>query len=118
MAFVRSFGKLRASSIKLSLLSQNVYSNARFISSTPAQWTSIKSQRNQAAAMSSAQKIGRRDQLDTSFNDPTAAFKSKTTFELIRAYFVYMLCSSEYLVENNMKVIKIHLTSLLIVITH
>lgn len=38
------------------------------------------------------------------FNDPNAAFKSKTTFELIRAYFVYVLCSSEFLVENNMKV--------------
>lgn len=45
-----------------------------------------------------------RDPLDVSFNDPHAAFKSKTTFELIRAYFVYVLCSSEFLVENNMKV--------------
>uniref|UniRef100_A0A182TCH7 Proline dehydrogenase n=1 Tax=Anopheles maculatus TaxID=74869 RepID=A0A182TCH7_9DIPT len=44
-----------------------------------------------------------RDPLDVSFNDPHAAFKSKTTFELIRAYFVYVLCSSEFLVENNMK---------------
>jgi proline dehydrogenase len=106
MAFVRHFGKLR-SSIKISLLSQNLYSNARCISSTPNQWTSIKNARNQAAAMPVAQKVGRKDPLDTSFNDPTAAFKSKTTFELIRAYFVYTLCSSEYLVENNMKVKKI-----------
>lgn len=45
-----------------------------------------------------------RDPLDVSFNDPVAAFKSKTTRELIRAYFVYIMCSSEYLVENNMKV--------------
>lgn len=45
-----------------------------------------------------------RDPLDVGFNDPNAAFKSKTTFELIRAYFVYVLCSSEFLVENNMKV--------------
>lgn len=45
-----------------------------------------------------------RDPLDVSFNDPIAAFKSKTTWELIRAYFVYMMCSSDYLVENNMKV--------------
>ncbi|KAL1377629.1 hypothetical protein pipiens_016132, partial [Culex pipiens pipiens] len=44
-----------------------------------------------------------RDPLDVGFNDPNAAFKSKTTFELIRAYFVYVLCSSEFLVENNMK---------------
>ncbi|EGK96391.1 AGAP003860-PC [Anopheles gambiae str. PEST] len=32
-----------------------------------------------------------RDPLDVSFNDPHAAFKSKTTFELIRAYFVLVL---------------------------
>lgn len=45
-----------------------------------------------------------RDPLDLSFNDPVAAFKSKTTWELLRAYFVYVMCSSEYLVENNIKV--------------
>lgn len=48
-----------------------------------------------------------RDPLDVSFNDPNAAFKSKTTLELIRAYFVYVLCSSEFLVENNMKLMKL-----------
>lgn len=48
--------------------------------------------------------IGQRDPLDTGFADPKAAFKSKTTFELIRAYVVYTLCSSEFLVDNNMKV--------------
>lgn len=50
---------------------------------------------------------GQRDPLDVSFNDPHAAFKSKTTLELIRAYFVYVLCSSEFLVENNMKIMKL-----------
>lgn len=45
-----------------------------------------------------------RDPLDVSFNDPIAAFKSKTTWELIRAYLVYVICSSEKLVEHNMKV--------------
>lgn len=48
-----------------------------------------------------------RDPLDVGFNDPNAAFKSKTTFELIRAYFVSVLCSSEFLVENNMKIMKL-----------
>ncbi|XP_050100364.1 proline dehydrogenase 1, mitochondrial isoform X1 [Anopheles aquasalis] len=48
-----------------------------------------------------------RDPLDVGFNDPNAAFKSKTTFELIRAYLVYVLCSSEFLVENNMKLMKL-----------
>lgn len=103
MSFVRHFGKLRASSIKVSLLGQNINVNARCFASTPWQWTSIQANKNQAAT-AMTQKVGRKDPLDTSFNDPTAAFKSKTTFELVRAYFVYMLCSSEYLVENNMKV--------------
>lgn len=47
-----------------------------------------------------------KDPLDVSFNDPYSAFKSKTTWELIRAYVVYIMCSSEYLVDNNMKVNK------------
>lgn len=45
-----------------------------------------------------------RDPLDVSFNDPIAAFKSKTTWELIRAYLVYTVCSIEPVVENNLKV--------------
>lgn len=44
------------------------------------------------------------DPLDTSFADPEAAFKSKSTWEIFRAYVVYQLCSSRYLVENNMQV--------------
>lgn len=44
------------------------------------------------------------DPLDTSFADPEATFKSKTTWEIFRAYIVYQLCTSSYLVENNMQV--------------
>lgn len=44
------------------------------------------------------------DALDTSFADPEAAFKSKSTWEIFRAYIVYQLCTSHYLVENNMQV--------------
>lgn len=46
----------------------------------------------------------KRDKLDVTFNNPIAAFKSKTTLELVRAYVVYMICSSEKLVEHNMAV--------------
>ncbi|KAM8720036.1 hypothetical protein ACLKA7_006142 [Drosophila subpalustris] len=53
-----------------------------------------------------------RDPLDVSFNDPIAAFKSKTTWELVRAYMVYMICSSEKLVEHNMKLLKVARTLL------
>lgn len=45
-----------------------------------------------------------RDTLDLTFEDAEAAFKSKTTWELIRAYLVFKLCSYKYLVDNNMKV--------------
>lgn len=51
--------------------------------------------------------VSPKDPLDLSFNNPHAAFKSKTTGELIRAYVVYLLCSSTYLVDNNLKVRKI-----------
>ncbi|KAL5275540.1 PRODH family protein [Megaselia abdita] len=56
---------------------------------------------------STAAAAPQRDPLDVGFNDPKAAFKSKTTFELIRAYLVYLMCSSETLVENNMKLMKV-----------
>lgn len=49
----------------------------------------------------------RRDPLDTGFDNPKAAFKSKTTWEVLRAYIVYTLCSSNYLVENNMQLMKL-----------
>nr|CAH7756082.1 unnamed protein product [Callosobruchus chinensis] len=48
-----------------------------------------------------------KDPLDVSFEDAKAAFKSKTNFELIRAYVVYTLCSIEFLVDNNMKLMKL-----------
>lgn len=61
---------------------------------------SSKSQHVASPAQAHVQK----DPLDISFNDHVAAFKSKKTSELVRAYIVYALCTSEYLVENNMKV--------------
>lgn len=45
-----------------------------------------------------------RDPLDLSFANPEAAFKSKTTWEVLRAYIVYQLCSSSFLVDNNIQV--------------
>lgn len=48
-----------------------------------------------------------RDPLDITFEDAKAAFKSKTNLELIRAYVVYTLCSFDYLVQNNMKLMKL-----------
>ncbi|XP_017048023.1 proline dehydrogenase 1, mitochondrial isoform X2 [Drosophila ficusphila] len=61
------------------------------------------SQKNNPSPAGSPQ----RDPLDVTFNDPIAAFKSKTTGELMRAYLVYMICSSEKLVEHNMTLLKL-----------
>jgi len=49
-----------------------------------------------------------RDPLDLTFEDNVAAFKSKTTWEILRAYVVYTMCSYENLVEHNMTVRKIY----------
>ncbi|XP_065561105.1 proline dehydrogenase 1, mitochondrial-like [Artemia franciscana] len=46
-------------------------------------------------------------QLDTSFTDTVAAYKSKSFSELLRSYLVFSLCSSSTLVENNMKLMKL-----------
>ena len=48
--------------------------------------------------------VRRKDPLDLSFVNAEAAFRSKSTMEILRAYTVFSLCSSNYLVENNMKV--------------
>jgi len=49
----------------------------------------------------------RKDSLDITFSDHQSAFKSKTTLELARGYFVYALCSVNFLVENNMQIMKL-----------
>lgn len=60
------------------------------------------------SATTSAVGQPQRDPLDITFEDAKAAFKSKTNWELIRAYIVYTMCSFEYLVDNNMKVSCVH----------
>uniref|UniRef100_A0A0A9WL92 Proline dehydrogenase n=1 Tax=Lygus hesperus TaxID=30085 RepID=A0A0A9WL92_LYGHE len=45
--------------------------------------------------------------LDTSFNNAEEAFRSKTTGEVFRAYLVYLMSTSSFLVDNNMALMKI-----------
>lgn len=75
--------------------------NTRFNSSIASASTAHKPQQRVGQ---DGKGVSPKDPLDTSFNNPNAAFKSKTTGELIRAYVVYLLCSSTYLVDNNLKV--------------
>jgi len=51
--------------------------------------------------------VRRKDPLDLSFGNAEAAFRSKSSLEILRAYVVFSLCSSNYLVENNLKLMKI-----------
>lgn len=46
----------------------------------------------------------KRDSLDLTFCDHEAAFKSKTTSEVLRALLVFKLCGVPYLVKNNEQV--------------
>ncbi|XP_046385628.1 proline dehydrogenase 1, mitochondrial isoform X1 [Ischnura elegans] len=59
------------------------------------------------STLDKAESNPRRDKLDLSFEDTHAAFKSKTNWEIFRAYIVYTICSSNYLVENNMKLMRL-----------
>lgn len=45
-----------------------------------------------------------KDVLDLSFEDARAAFRSKSTGEIFRAYIVFYLCTIKFLVDNNSKV--------------
>lgn len=101
MAFVRFLGKLGSPAIRISLSNKNVHqiASSRLFSSSPMLSAAV-----QKPSPAKTPPGGRKDALDTTFNDSHAAFKSKTTFELIRGYLVYLICSSETLVENNMKV--------------
>lgn len=106
MAFVRFLGKFGSSPvIRVNALNKNIHqiSCSRLLSTSPQLSVAVQ---KPAAASEKAKTppTGRKDPLDTTFNDPIAAFKSKTTFELMRGYLVYMICSSETLVANNMKV--------------
>ena len=120
MAFLRSISRCHSVSRKVSLVSfgcsngrlklskidKLFHQNGvnRWASTVAATTTQLPKKANVSSHKDDIPPTPQRDPLDVSFNDPHAAFKSKTTFELIRAYFVYTLCSSEYLVENNMKV--------------
>ncbi|KAH8040166.1 hypothetical protein HPB51_009544 [Rhipicephalus microplus] len=57
-----------------------------------------------ASESSSAELPPQRDPLDLSFNDARAAYKSKTTGELIRAFVVLKLSSSNWIVNNHQEV--------------
>lgn len=74
--------------------------NTRFNSSIASATSGHKAQQK----TSQGKGVSPKDPLDLTFNNPHAAFKSKTTGELLRAYVVYILCSSTYLVDNNLKV--------------
>lgn len=79
------------------------------VSSTAAAGSDDSTRRRAASTSAGMQTnsdgtVSPKDALDVSFNNPSAAFKSKTTWELVRAYLVYLMCSSGYIVEHNLQV--------------
>ncbi|OXA52967.1 proline dehydrogenase 1, mitochondrial isoform X2 [Folsomia candida] len=52
-------------------------------------------------------KMKIRDTLDLTFSDARQAYRSKSTWEILRAYIVFKLCSINYLVEHNDKLMKL-----------
>ncbi|XP_055846223.1 proline dehydrogenase 1, mitochondrial isoform X1 [Episyrphus balteatus] len=89
------------------ILRRNVHLDARKLSQVDQKFT-----KRQEKKLSTHSAPPQRDPLDVSFNDPIAAFKSKTTGELVRALVVYIICSSQYLVEHNMQLMKVAQTVL------
>lgn len=77
-------------------------SNATATSPALDAQTDLKSPKRQNNA--EEEQEPHRDPLDLSFQDAEAAYKSKSTFEILRALLVFQLCSNEYLVDNNMQV--------------
>lgn len=53
------------------------------------------------------EKDKKKDILDLNFEDHNAAFKSKTTLEVVRALVVFQLCGINLLVDNNEKLMKL-----------
>lgn len=49
----------------------------------------------------------RKDELDLSFQDHNAAYKSKSTLEVVRALFVFRMCGINTLVDNNEKLMRL-----------
>jgi len=54
----------------------------------------------------------KKDELDLTFEDHGAAFKSKTTWEVLRALMVFQVCGINVVVDNNEKLMKLGQTVL------
>jgi hypothetical protein len=95
---------LRIVSQRICSTKKQLVVNAPLIKFAPCTFKSTHAINVEAAVDPKSDETPRKDPLDQTFTDCRAAFKSKTTWEILRAYIVYTLCSSNYLVENNMKV--------------
>ncbi|WAR03092.1 PROD-like protein [Mya arenaria] len=62
---------------------------------------------NGGSHVEAAVKVEGHPELDLSFSNAQEAYRSKTTKELLRAYFVFQLCSVPIIVKNNQKLMKL-----------
>ncbi|XP_015121122.1 proline dehydrogenase 1, mitochondrial isoform X2 [Diachasma alloeum] len=105
MAFLKTLPRYCASRKLLKFLESGLTKNE---SKSVVQLVKNVEERGYSTSQSEGQPVSRQiDPLDLKFDDPVASFKSKTTMELIRAYIVYQICSIDYVVENNMKFMKV-----------
>lgn len=109
MAFLKLSTSRKCSQLLLQeSLRNDVYTRlVRSLNTTNGSGEQQQQRRNNSVAATAVGTVDNKpkwDSLDTSFANPEATFKSKTTWEIFRAYIVYQLCSSTYLVENNMQV--------------
>lgn len=74
------------------------------LKSTPAA-ASLVGENNALGAASHDKE--KKDPLDLTFCDHEAAFKSKTTWEVLRALLVFQMCGIQSLVDNNEKLLKL-----------
>ncbi|XP_011298764.1 proline dehydrogenase 1, mitochondrial isoform X2 [Fopius arisanus] len=105
MAFLRTLPRYCASRKLLKCLESGLLENGR---KSVVHLVKNLDERGYSTSQPEGQPVSRQiDPLDLKFDDPVASFKSKTTMELIRAYIVYQICSIDYVVENNMKFMKV-----------
>ena len=74
------------------------------------EWPEREQQRRQQVASDKQKPVGggaaALDKLDSTFNNTQVVYKSKTMLDLMRNYFVLGLCSSDFLVKNNARIMK------------
>jgi len=97
----------RASLINHTSTSRPIHNDPKLIK-TPTHPTSKHSVSSIAASPAALEEVEKCfNKLDLSFTNTKEAFKSKTNYELLRALIVLRLCSIDFLVQHNQRILQI-----------